>query len=344
MVFENAARRLASILDGIWKTLAVAAVIGLLGQPAAAERVLRLTLQLPITNVLGQNVSAFKEIVERESGGGIRVEIYPGAELYKDKDVPQAVASGAVEMGVAPVTWFAPQKPAAGLFGLPFLFDSNADVTTATAPGHPIRDTLDRELISTGARPLWWQPFGLTLMLGRTEAPVHPDSFKGRKVRTFSDTMQEFVRAAGGEPVAFSGSEQYDAYQRGAVDFGMTGVTSVTSRKLHEVMGHLVNTNHTAAEFVVVINETLWSGLSAAERAILTKAARAVERDLRNSYGETHRQSLDWIAANTKMKVSDLDAAQLAAWREVATPVHDSYIERAGEIGRKLLAEARKLQ
>ena len=49
MVFENAARRLASILDGIWKTLAVAAVIGLLGQPAAAERVLRLTLQLPIT-------------------------------------------------------------------------------------------------------------------------------------------------------------------------------------------------------------------------------------------------------------------------------------------------------
>lgn len=30
------------------------------------------------------------------------------AQLYKDKEVPQAVASGAIEMGIAPVSRFAP--------------------------------------------------------------------------------------------------------------------------------------------------------------------------------------------------------------------------------------------
>ena len=189
-----------------------------------------------------------------------------------------------------------------------------------------------------------WLPKDWRLWFVATEAPVHTDSFKGRKVRTFGDTMEEFVRAAEGEAVPLSGSEQFDAYQQGAVDFGMTGVTSVKSRRLYEVMGHLVKTNHTAAEFVVVINETLWSGLSEAEQAIITEAAIEVERDLRRSYGEIHRQTLDWIAGNTTMKVSDLDAAQLAAWRKVAKPVHDAYLQRAGETGRALLAAARKLQ
>ena len=69
-------------MKGRWIAVVVAGAMAVTSQPAAAERVLRLTLQLPMTNVLGQNVSAFKEIVERESGGEIEVEIHPSAELY----------------------------------------------------------------------------------------------------------------------------------------------------------------------------------------------------------------------------------------------------------------------
>ena len=156
--------------------------------------------------------------------------------------------------------------------------------------------------------------------------------------------MGQFIEAVGGEPVLVSGSKQFDAYKRGAVDFGMTGVTAVKSRKLYEVMGHLVNTNHAAIEFIVVINDSLWNDLSQNEQAIITKAAIAVERDLRSSYGKTHQATLDWIVANTGMKVSDLDAAELAAWREAAGPVYDLYLQAAGKIGKQLLDEARKFQ
>ena len=331
-------------MKGRWIAVVVAGAMAVISQPAAAERVLRLTLQLPMTNVLGQNVSAFKEIVERESGGEIEVEIHPSAELYKDKDVPQAVSSGAIEMGVAPITRFSHLKPAVSLFNLPFLFDSNEDIAAATAPGHPIRATLDREILATGARPLWWQPFGLAIMLGGDEAPLHPDILKARKTRVFGDTMGEFVAAIGGDPVPVSGSKQYQAYERGEVDFGMTGVTAVKSRKLYEVMGYMVNTNHAALEFVVVINEALWNELSEVERAIIETAAAEVEHDLRLSYRQIHRDTLDWIAANTAMTVSDLNAEQLSAWREAAKPVYDSYLQRAGQIGEDLLAEAQKLQ
>ena len=117
----------------------------------------------------------------------------------------------------------------------------------------------------------------------------------------------------GGEPVPVSGSKQYEVYKHRDVDFGITGVTAVKSRKLHEVMGDLVKTNHTALEFVVVINAALWNAMSGRERSILEAAVVEVERDLRNSYRDTHRATLEWIAANTNMTVSDLDAAQLTA-------------------------------
>lgn len=323
--------------------LAAAAAV-LAGPPAAAERVLRLTLQLPITNVLGQNVTAFKEIVERESGGEIRIEIFPSAELYRDKEVPGAVGSGAIAMGVAPVTRFSDLMPAASLFNLPFLFGSNEDIAAATAPGHPIRVALDNEILATGARPLWWQPFGLAIMLGREEAPLVPDSLAGRKTRVFGETMKEFIAAIGGNPVPVSGSQQYGVYERGEVDFGMTGMTAVKSRKIYEVMGHLVKTNHAGLEFVVVINEALWGELTEGERAILTAAAAQVEQELRQSYRRINQETLDWIAANTAMAVHDLDADQLAAWRTAAAPVYEAFLERSGQVGEVLLMEARKFQ
>jgi C4-dicarboxylate-binding protein DctP len=113
---------------------------------------------------------------------------------------------------------------------------------------------------------------------------------------------------------------------------------------LYEVMAYMVITNHAALEFVVVINQALWNELSEGERSIIATAAAEVEHDLRMSYRRINQETLDWIAANTAMKVRDLNAEQRFAWREAAKPVYDSYIQRTGQIGEELLTEAQKLQ
>ncbi len=77
------------------------AVLLVTATDARAERVLRLTMQLPPTNIVGQNAQTFKELVENRSNGLIRVEIFPSARLYKDSEVPQAVTGGAIDMGIA---------------------------------------------------------------------------------------------------------------------------------------------------------------------------------------------------------------------------------------------------
>ncbi|MCP4329372.1 MAG: C4-dicarboxylate ABC transporter substrate-binding protein [Alphaproteobacteria bacterium] len=311
---------------------------------ARAERVLRLTMQLPLANVLGQNIQAFKDRVELASGGDIRVEIYPSAQLYKDKAVPQAVASGAIDMGLASLTRFAGTRPAVELFSLPFLFNDNAAVAEAIAPDSPVRRILDADILSTGARALWWQPFGLAITVGKRQALVEPSDLKGKKVRVYGRMLGEFVKQLGAAPVLLSGSEQFLAYQRGTVDYGMTAVGAVESRRLYEVMDYLSNTNLAAAVFVVLINDDLWRGMSEAEREIIGAAAVAVERELRAGYGAVELELLDWLRTDTDMTVVDLTAAQIADWRAQAEPIYQLYLQEAGAEGERLLTEARRLQ
>jgi C4-dicarboxylate-binding protein DctP len=327
------------------KAFAAAAVLaaGLFTLPASAETTLRITLQLPIQSHLGQNLEAFEREVEAASNGEIQVEIYPAAQLYKDSEVPQAVSSGAIEMGVASITQFAGTIPAVDIFYVPFMFTSEEMVRKAVAHDSPIRGALDEAILNTGARVLWWQAYGGAIMLSKGGPLKSPADIKNKKVRVFGKTLGEFVTATGGVPVMTSGSEQYVAYQRGTVDAGMTGVSGVQSRKLWQVMDHITVTNHADVEFLVLINDRVWQNLSPAHQEIVTTAARKVEDDLRNTMAKIEADA--FAAAEAEgMGIYVPTDAEMAAWREASAPVIEQYKAAAGELGAKLVMEAEKLQ
>jgi len=312
-----------------------------LASVAYAEKTLRISLQLPLKHHLGQNLLDFQKEVEKESNGGLKIEIYPSAQLYKDKEVPQAVASGAIEMGVASLTRFAGIIPAVDIFYVPFMFDSPEKVVKATTPGSAIRTSLDEAILGTGTRVLWWQAYGSSILLTKKEIIKTPADMKGKKVRVFGKTLGDTVVALEGAPTMMSGSKQFLAYQRGTVDAGMTGITAVKSRKLYEVMDYMTLTYNADIEFIVIINEKVWQGLSEGERAIITKAGLRVEKELREKMGAIEQDTLKW--AQDKIKVVALTDAERNEWREATKPVVNKYMERSGDLGKQLVMEAGKL-
>ncbi len=322
-------------------SLLIGLALALTGVGQASAKTLRITLQLPIKHHLGQNLVDFQKEVEKATNGEIKIEIYPSAQLYKDKEVPQAVASGAIEMGVASLTRFAGTVPAVDIFYVPFMFDSPEKVRKATAPDSPIRKALDAAILKTGTRVLWWQAFGSAIVLSKGAPIKLPEDMKGKKVRVFGKTIGDTVKAVGGVPVLMSGSKQFLAYQRGTVDAGMTGITAVEKRKLYQVMDTMTLTYHADIEFIVIINEKVWQGLTDSQRAIITKAARRVEKELRDKMGAIEAKSLEVVRG--KMKVIDLTDAERQKWREATKSVVDAYKARAGALGAKLVAEAAKL-
>lgn len=304
---------------------------------------LRITLQLPLKSHLGENVSLFKQKVEEISGGDIKVEIYDSAQLYKDNEVPQAVGSGAIEMGVASLTRYVGDVPAVDVFYMPFLLNSEDLVRKAVAPGSPVRGPLDEAILETGARVLWWQAYGGSVLLSKGEPIRTPADLQGKKVRVFGKTLGEWIKAAGGAPTMVSGSEQYIAYQRGTVDVGMTGVSAVDSRRLWEVMDTITVTNNADIEFIVVVNEQFWQGLPEQHRAWINEAALFAEKDVRDRMSSIEAASYK-AGRENGMTVYELSDEEVAAWEAAAQPVYDQFLADSGELGAKVLEAARALK
>lgn len=309
---------------------------------AQAEKTLRLTLQLPATHHLGKNVQAFADEVAQATNGEITVEIYPSAQLYKDKEVPQAVASGAVEMGVVPLTQFAGTIPAVELFYVPFLFSTQEALQKAVQQGSPVRQPLDDAVLQTGARILWWQAYGGAVIINNDSEIRRPSDLKGKKVRIFSKTLGALVEAAGGAPTAISGSEQFLAYQRGTVDVGLTGVTAVKERKMYEVMNTLTATKSMVdIEFVVLINEATWQGLSEEHRQIMASAATTVEKQLRDEMNQLEADAFAFVS--DKMNIVELTEEEMQEWQKLAEPVVNEFLKNSGALGQQLVDAARQL-
>ena len=330
------------MLNKLIVTIALAATTLFFQSSYAADTTLRISLQLPLKSHLGQNLLLFKEEVEKNSDNAIVVEIYDSAQLYKDKEVPQAVGSGAIEMGVASLTRFVGDIPAVDIFYQPFLLNSEDKVRAATAKGSSVRGPIDEAIMDTGSRVLWWQAYGGAIMLSKGTPLKTPEDIKDKKVRVFGKTLGDFVETIGGAPTLISGSEQYLAYQRGTVDIGMTGVSGVKSRSLWEVMDTLTVTNHADIEFIVIVNEDFWQSLPDEHKAIIEAAADKADVAVRDAVADIEATAYA-AAEENGMAIYRPTDAELEAWRSASAPVIDNYKASAGELGVKLLEAVENL-
>ncbi|MEM8729715.1 MAG: TRAP transporter substrate-binding protein DctP [Pseudomonadota bacterium] len=319
--------------------LGAIAGVALTASAVVAQEKMRISLQLPLKSHLGQNLLLFEKEVEARTNGAIDVEIYDSATLYKDKEVPAAVGSGAIEAGVASLTRYVGDAPAVDVFYMPFLFNSEDKVRAAVAEGSDVRSIIEAEIEKTGGQVLYWQAYGGAIMLSKDEPIRTPADLEGKKVRVFGKTLGDFVSAAGGAPTLISGSEQYLAYQRGTVDVGMTGISGVKSRKLWEVMDTITVTNHANIEFVVVVNNAWWESLSDDIRGHIVEAAAVAQADVRDKMAGIEAEAYA-AAEENGMTVVELTPEELAKWTAVSQPVYDAYVSSAGEAGQMLLKAA----
>ena len=305
----------------------------LAGLPLAeAKTIIRVTLQLPETHSLGQNWNRFKEIVERESDGELELQIFPSAQLYKDNQVPEAVGSGAIEAGSAFLGRFTGSVPAVDVVALPFFFKDEAALRLSISGGSPMRQLLDTAILEeTGARVLWWQAFGRNVYLSKDVPLSLPDDVRGKKVRSYGKVQSWTIEALGGAPTIMSGSQQFLAYQQGAVDIGMTGASAVESRKLYEVMPNMTLTFDSVIEFVAVMNNDFFEGLSPQNQQLILDAASTVEEELRDAIYAQEAQAVEML--RSKMTVVDLSAEERDKWRAATSSVIDRFMAEVGPTG-----------
>lgn len=306
---------------------------------AGAQQVkLRASMQGPITHpYFGVSTTRLKEEVERESKGTLSIDIYDKGKLATDAQVVDAVSSGAVDIAIAASHLFANRVPAVSILDQPFLFNFASLVYGAGSSDSEMRRLLDEAIqAKLGVRVLWWEWLGDTVFYSKGGDVAELGRFKDQRVAVLGKTLEEFVVRCGGRPVPAIMDQVHDAIKDRSVDLISLAPGALIPYGLWQVSDTITYTAHSPVVFFVVINEKAWQSLSSGHRAIMADAVRKVER-------EAHGRALELdakthaFAVGKGMRFQDLTPDQVSEWRACSAQLLDQYMERNGELARRLM-------
>ena len=277
--------------------------------------------------VLG--MEKFKEIVEKNSGGKIKVNVFPGGTLGSDQANVSAIQGGTLEMASMNSGIFASQVKEFAIFDFPFMFGSGkeADAVVDGAVGKKLHAKLEEK----GIVGLGFYELGFRNISNSKRAINKVEDLEGLKLRVIPNPINvDWVKALGANPTPLPWPEVYAALEQKAVDGQENPVATINGAKLYEVQKHLALTGHQYNPQSVIISKKFWDKLSAAEKKILSDAASDSAKYQREQARKLEASILENLKKNG-MQVTQLPAAELDKLRDKMRTVTARYGVTVGQ-------------
>jgi tripartite ATP-independent transporter DctP family solute receptor len=297
------------------------------------EIVLRFAGNLPVGHHITRGQEYFAKLIEEKTGGRVKVEVYPGGQLFQDKDMVKAVPSGVVDMAEVTLSQWTGVAPSLLLLDLPLYFEDRAHIWR-TVDGEA-GELMAKQMEGVGVKLLYYMDYGMIQLASRSPLKTL-DDFKGKKIRAFGELPSEALKLLGASPVFLGGGEVYMGLQRGTIDGAISGVSSFWERNYFEVTQHLTMCDFSFAMFAVLMNLNKWESLapdiqnSIAECAIEAKEWSRKECELWDTTCESKLKD--------KMTVYYTPGEERQKWREKLSPIIGMFKSRAGkDLAEKLL-------
>lgn len=200
----------------------------------------------------------FKKIVEEKSGGSIKVDIYPAAQLGNDRDLIEGVKMGTVEMSVSSAGNFGNYEPKMGISALPFLLPT-FEKAWAFMDSDIVGKVNEGLITSSNIRVLGHFDNGFRCVTNSVRPINSPKDMEGLLLRTPENPyVMETMKALGANPSPLGFSEVYLALQQHTFDGQENPIPVIYNAKLYEVQDNLAITNHSYDAMPLFINETFY--------------------------------------------------------------------------------------
>ncbi|WP_241663093.1 DctP family TRAP transporter solute-binding subunit [Planococcus citreus] len=278
----------------------------------------------------------FKEKLESESDGRIKVELYPNGQLYgSDREAIEAVQLGNIEMTIPAVAAMASFNEKFQVFDLPFLFNNNEAAYKAL--DGELGQELMADLESNGLKGLVFGENGFR-HVSNNEGPIEkPEDMEGLKMRTLESPLHtDTFNAFGANASPFAFGELYTALQQGTYDAMDCPISLYYTNKFYEVQDYLTLTGHVYAATSLLMNDDFYNDLPEDLQELLMEASEEFRDQQRELAQQQDTEFMDQLVAEG-MQINDLTDEQRDAFREAAAPVYEKY---EGQIGKDLIDRA----
>ena len=280
----------------------------------------------------------FKEYLERETGGKIKVELYPNAVLGGDVQITEAVSMGTVQMGFPATAVMSMYDDSWGVLAMPFLFDS-AESCFAALDGD-LGKTLGKTLEPQGIRCLGFSYNGPRSMTNSVRPINTPEDLKGLKVRVMEDPAYiDLFNTLGANATPMGFNELFTGLQQKTVDAQENPPSLIYTSKFQEVQKYLSMTEHVHDPLVVIINNDFYQSLPQEYQQLVEEASREFLMKEQIALELSETQKYVDLLAQDGMEVNDVSPENKEKFKEALKPMYEKY---EAQLGKELFELARK--
>jgi len=286
--------------------------------------------------------------LEQDSGGKLKVEIYPSMQLGgKQPQLYDQAKDGVVDI-VWTVSGTTPGRfPRLEVFELPFLSHAVGEKTAPAVWEFYERFAKD-ELKDVKPLAVWG--FGSGVLFTKDVVIKTPADAKGLKLRASNRQTNDAFALIGAQPQSIPPPGVPEALAKGVVDGVVFPYDAVIPFKLDELTNRVTefggDRNFYNSVLLFVMNKAKYDGLpDELKKVIDDNSGAALSRDLGRKWDEWDKIGRAAVAKrNTPIHV--IDGPDLAVWKKATEPITAKWIEernKAGDNGAELVKTAQDL-
>ena len=303
-----------------------------LGTKASAADYKPMTIRAATANPDGSAhvyaIDKFKEIVEKESGGKIKVQKFIGGSMGDEQANVKQLRTTEIHMAVLACGNLTPFAPTAGVLYLPYGFPSMEKATKVFHNVDFMTQVNDKIAKESGARPLAWLVQGYRHITNSKKPITKMADLKGLKIRVPAVELQlAAFRSWGIEPNPLAWSETFNGLQQGVIDGQENPYTVIRDQKFWEVQKYITEVHYLLWVGPMLFSERWFQKLDADTKDLVTRAAKqAVEMEWKWA---AEQDSVAKKQCQDKGMVID-QLTDEAEWIKAAQGIWPNYYDKAG--------------
>jgi len=248
----------------------------------------------------------FKEVVEAESNGTIKVTLFPDNQLGDDRVAIETTQFGDIDIAVSSTSPLATMHADFYLFDAPYLFLSSEEAYAALdgEVGQKVLEGME----SIGLKGLTFWENGFRNFTNNDIAVSKPEDVKSLKIRTMENQVHLAAwKALGANPTPMAFTELFTALQQGTVDGQENPLGIIDANKFDEVQKYVSLTQHVYTPYVVTMNLDKYNSLSDNQKAALAKAVEESTKFQREASQKYEKEIMEKFESKnvTVTKLSD---------------------------------------
>lgn len=278
----------------------------------------------------GLAASKFAELVNEKTNGKVKVEVFPNAILYSDKEEIAALKRGDIQMIAPSFSKLISIVPEWKVLDLPFIFrdDQHVKAVFTGDIGKKLLNLLNQDDLKGLA---FWSN-GFKQMTSYKRSLITPNDFNGQTFRVMpGDVIEKQFLLLNATPVVAPFDQVYRSLEKRKFDGQENTISNIYSKRFYDVQNYLTISNHGYLGYAVVINKTFWNKLPS---DIQTKLLEAIQEttiwNLNNSKQMNDAQLVK-LRQNSDIDVHILTNEEKQIWMDRFKPLYQSVKDEVGK-------------